>query len=77
MLVRRWLAEKTGRTENLVGAKAKLKSFNARRKLKAGMQTVRTAVRMKMLLAGVHAARAESARSRGNDGEESKSNPAS
>jgi len=42
----------------LVGTKAKLKSFNARRKLKAGMQTVRTAVRMKMMLAGLSAARA-------------------
>ena len=54
----RWLASSKADHTNLVGTKAKLKSFNARRKLKAGMQTVRTAVRMKMMLAGLSAARA-------------------
>lgn len=57
MLKHPWLASKEAGHTNLVGTKAKLKSFNARRKLKAGMQTVRTAVRMKMMMAGLHAAK--------------------
>jgi len=55
----RWLASEDAEHTDLAVMKKKLKSFNARRKLRAGLQTVRTAVRMKMLLAGVKRAAAE------------------
>lgn len=53
-----WLKAAGTGTADLAHTRAKMRSFNARRKLLAGMHTVRTTVRMKMLLAATKKAAA-------------------